>query len=64
MLQALKDHTVRLFNLSIAPRVWDRGVIDIDPCIVAEVSKLPRYKLSPIVSNYIVEDTEMVHDLW
>jgi hypothetical protein len=35
----LEDHAVGSFNLAVAPRVGDRGVVDVDSVILAKIPK-------------------------
>jgi hypothetical protein len=57
------DHIVRSFDLFVALRVRDRGIINLDSCILAEVCELPRSKMGSIIGDYVVGDAEPVHDL-
>jgi hypothetical protein len=41
---SLTDHAIGTLNLSIAQRVGDRGVVDIDSIILTEIPKGRPYK--------------------
>jgi hypothetical protein len=37
IFESLEDHAVGSFNLAVAPRVGDRGVVDIDGVFLAKI---------------------------
>jgi hypothetical protein len=37
ILEGLKHHAVSVFDLAVAPRVGDRGVVDVDGVFLAEI---------------------------
>jgi hypothetical protein len=39
ILESLEDHAVGSFDVAVAPRVGDRGVVNVNSVILAEVSE-------------------------
>jgi hypothetical protein len=37
ILESLKDHVIGSFDLAVAPRVGDRGVIDVDGVVLTKI---------------------------
>jgi hypothetical protein len=62
-LYALKDHAIRAFHLTVTPRVWYRGIVDLDARVSTKVFELPRNELSPIIGDNVFTYAKPVYDL-
>jgi hypothetical protein len=39
IFESLKDHAIGTLDLAVAPRVGDRGVVDVDRVVLAKIPK-------------------------
>ena len=62
-LEALQEHAIRTFNLSVRGRMGDRRPVDLDVIIVTELQKFTSCELCSIVRDYGVRHSESVDNV-
>ena len=63
IFHGLEDHAIGPLDLSIAPWVRQRGVVDVNEVVLAKVPKLGTRKCGPKVDDDPVGYPETVRDL-
>ena len=59
----MEDHAIGTLDLTVGTRVSDRGPVDSDAIPITEVQELLPGEVSPVISDDIVRNAELIDDV-
>ena len=64
LLEGIKDHAVRPFDLAIGSRMGNRDIFDGDALVFAKVPKMMTSECGSVVGDNAIPETESMDDIF